>query len=160
MGRRLRVLGESVLGGLVGGPLIVLVFWGIGYSDGFSIHAIVSDLALNAVVYVVAAVIGALVGLVVGLFGIFRRGPKQAYSPGSATPSPRQHISPLTVPVTPQTVDGRPSARRASVPLPPTPPQSPTGSTSPGEPGWYPDPYEMAKLRWWEGDRWTDRTSQ
>jgi hypothetical protein len=27
-------------------------------------------------------------------------------------------------------------------------------------PGWYADPFEPAGLRWWDGNRWTERTSQ
>jgi hypothetical protein len=26
------------------------------------------------------------------------------------------------------------------------------------EPGWYPDPHDAARLRWWDGQRWTSHT--
>jgi uncharacterized RDD family membrane protein YckC len=37
----------------------------------------------------------------------------------------------------------------------PPPPPSPTGPA----PGWYDDPQGQARLRWWDGQRWTDQTA-
>jgi len=117
-------------GGLLGGLALVLIFWGIGWDDGFSIHAFVADLVVNLLVYVAGAVIGAVVGLVVGLFRIFRAERTRSRSTSSATPSPGRSTSPpIAAPLIPHT----------------------------REPGWYPDPWGATRLRWWEGSRWTDR---
>jgi hypothetical protein len=36
-------------------------------------------------------------------------------------------------------------------------PSAPSGATDP--PGWHPDPGGEARLRWWDGTRWTDHTA-
>jgi Protein of unknown function (DUF2510) len=40
----------------------------------------------------------------------------------------------------------------------------PASTAAPGParppPGWYADPFELARLRWWDGNRWTERMSQ
>ena len=28
------------------------------------------------------------------------------------------------------------------------------------EPGWYPDPWSAAPVRWWDGRRWTEHTRE
>jgi Protein of unknown function (DUF2510) len=45
------------------------------------------------------------------------------------------------------------SAARSS-PAPPPPPESLAA-----QPDWYPDPWEQARLRYWDGQQWTGHTS-
>jgi hypothetical protein len=45
------------------------------------------------------------------------------------------------------------------LPLESPAPGLPTGPISPQGPGWHPDPYHQARLRWWDGSDWTDHTS-
>lgn len=42
-------------------------------------------------------------------------------------------------------------------PLPPVQPLAPAATAVP--PGWHPDPQGQRRLRWWDGTRWTDQTS-
>ena len=39
------------------------------------------------------------------------------------------------------------------------PPLTMRGMTTPTPPGWYPDPAQVAELRWWDGTTWTAQTS-
>jgi hypothetical protein len=41
-------------------------------------------------------------------------------------------------------------------PPPPQPPQQQGGAQAAD---WYPDPHGQARLRYWDGQRWTDHTS-
>lgn len=45
----------------------------------------------------------------------------------------------------------RPLSNRPEPPPPPAPPP---------RPGWYPDPWREARLRWWDGTRWTPSLSR
>ena len=38
-------------------------------------------------------------------------------------------------------------------------PATPTPAATATPPGWHPDPTGTARLRWWDGDRWTDSTA-
>jgi Protein of unknown function (DUF2510) len=75
------------------------------------------------------------VGLVLLIVG-FVRGRKTVVAPVGATPvlSPADPGAPV-------------AAAPAPVPAPATPP------------GWYPDPHGLARLRWWDGQQWTDHVS-
>jgi uncharacterized RDD family membrane protein YckC len=72
--------------------------------------------------------------------------PIERVVPALATPGPGpigySHVPP------PQYVGPSPSA----------PPPPPPASAGPA-PGWYDDPQGQARLRWWDGQRWTDQTS-
>jgi hypothetical protein len=46
-----------------------------------------------------------------------------------------------------------PAVEQPAVPVPATPP----APTTPA--GWYPDPYAVARLRWWDGQQWTEHVS-
>ncbi|MCP9622161.1 DUF2510 domain-containing protein [Nocardia otitidiscaviarum] len=49
-------------------------------------------------------------------------------------------------------------ATRQPRPSPPVQPSVPSSALPP--PGWYPDPSGIARLRWWDGVRWTEHNSQ
>jgi hypothetical protein len=54
----------------------------------------------------------------------------------------------------------RTSTPRAPKPVPATKrvlPPPKTGAPAAVPPGWYPDPYHQAEVRWWDGHAWTDR---
>lgn len=74
--------------------------------------------------------------------------PIEQVVPALATPGPGpigySHVPP------PQYVGPSPSA-------PPAPPPPPAAAGP--APGWYDDPQGQARLRWWDGQRWTDQTS-
>jgi uncharacterized RDD family membrane protein YckC len=53
---------------------------------------------------------------------------------------------------------GPPQAGYPPQPQPGYPPQPPPPASGPS-PGWYDDPQGQARLRWWDGQRWTDQTS-
>jgi Protein of unknown function (DUF2510) len=36
---------------------------------------------------------------------------------------------------------------------------NPTASAAVAPPAWYPDPYRQARLRYWDGARWTEHTA-
>ncbi len=80
---------------------------------------------------VLLVVIG-LVLLIVGLVRGSRPKSVQAKTPPQAAPV--QRPTPAVVAPAPE-------------PVPPTPP------------GWYPDPHGVARLRWWDGQQWTEHTS-
>jgi hypothetical protein len=43
---------------------------------------------------------------------------------------------------------------------PVAPPQPPQAAAQPTQAaGWYPDPHRQARLRWWDGQAWTEQTS-
>lgn len=44
-------------------------------------------------------------------------------------------------------------------PLPPVVPPMPPPTAATPPPGWHPDPHGQKRLRWWDGTRWTDQTS-
>lgn len=52
-----------------------------------------------------------------------------------------------------------PSEPRAGLPPPPLwpVPTVPRPPPPPTPPGWHPDPYGRGRLRWWDGERWTDQ---
>ena len=50
-----------------------------------------------------------------------------------------------------------PSGAPLSPPPPPVQPQQEQQGAQPAN--WYPDPHGQARLRWWDGERWTEHTS-
>ena len=59
---------------------------------------------------------------------------------------------------------GQVAAQPAAVAQPAAPaaqtgPPAPTASTAQAAPGWHPDPYGQARLRWWDGSRWSEHTA-
>jgi uncharacterized RDD family membrane protein YckC len=78
-------------------------------------------------------------------------------APAPGTPAPPQPV-PAAQPTAPQ-----PAAAPEPAPAgQPTPPQQPPQPASPPMPpaNWYPDPSGHARLRYWDGARWTDHTAQ
>ena len=66
-------------------------------------------------------------------------------APASPAPAP---ASPATVPASPATAPASPAAEPAG-----------PGPAALAPAGWYSDPYGQARLRWWDGTRWTDHSS-
>lgn len=57
---------------------------------------------------------------------------------------------------------GRPVEQLAAAPAQPAgfpPPQPQPQAPAATPPGWYDDPHGQARLRWWDGQTWTDQTS-
>jgi uncharacterized RDD family membrane protein YckC len=101
-------------------------------------------------------------------------------SPRSATPAPQDqptpaepssaetaHITPVpTPPSEPEPARSEtppkapPPQPRAPAPRPAVPPPSPPPPPSLPPANWYPDPSGQARLRYWDGSRWTDHTAQ
>jgi uncharacterized RDD family membrane protein YckC len=86
--------------------------------------------------------------------------PPPAPAPGTAPPTQQM---PAAQPAAPQPA-AAPAPAAAPDPVPaaqPTAPQQPPPATSPMPPAnWYPDPSGQARLRYWDGARWTDHTAQ
>jgi uncharacterized RDD family membrane protein YckC len=74
----------------------------------------------------------------------------QAPSPGPQAPSP----GPLTPSAGPQAPSPGPQSPAASPQEPPTEPQP---ASPPAD--WYPDPHGQKRLRYWDGENWTDHTA-
>jgi uncharacterized RDD family membrane protein YckC len=83
---------------------------------------------------------------------------QQAAEPDPAAPNP----IPAEQPTTPQPAEPEPAAPEpATAPLPapqPSPAQPPPPQPLPPA-NWYPDPSGNARLRYWDGARWTDHTA-
>ena len=63
-----------------------------------------------------------------------------------------QAMRPFWLAITPNC---EPPLAGAGAPAGVPPPQAPAGPA----PGWFDDPHGQARLRWWDGQRWTDQTS-
>jgi uncharacterized RDD family membrane protein YckC len=76
---------------------------------------------------------------------------------GPAPPAP----APGTPAPTPQMPAAQPTAPQPAAAQPAAPPQPPAPAAAPMPPAnWYPDPSGQARLRYWDGARWTDHTAQ
>jgi len=78
--------------------------------------------------------------------------PPPPFEPGGPTPA--------AAPDTPDgssTVAATPGRTPPPVPPPPPPPSPPGRPTM--APGWYPDPWAVAPLRWWDGAAWSWQTT-
>ena len=94
-----------------------------------------------------------------------------ATPPPAAAPAPPVP-APGTAPPTPQAPAAQPSVPEPAAPAaqptaaqPTAPQQAPAQPTPPVAPplppaNWYPDPSGNARLRYWDGTRWTDHTAQ
>jgi hypothetical protein len=75
---------------------------------------------------------------------------------GPAQPSPAQ-APPVPVGAAPPAMPTPPPAPASAVPAaaaPLAPPRPPSD-----EPGWYPDPWQQSRIRWWDGKAWTGHLS-
>jgi hypothetical protein len=85
----------------------------------------------------------------------------QTYKPGE---EPQGAVPP---PVAPSPAAPSPAAPTGALPpITAAPPAPPTASAAPGPPhaaapsaGWYPDPGDPSRLRWWDGSDWSGHTS-
>ncbi len=81
----------------------------------------------------------------------------QPTAPRPAEPEPAaREPAPATQPAATQPAATQPAATQPAVPQPQ--PQPPQPSMPPAN--WYPDPSGNARLRYWDGARWTDHTAQ
>lgn len=81
--------------------------------------------------------------------------PGAAPTPGGAPPASDPGAGPATPPASAPATPG-PSPAAAPTPQPP-PSQPPPQQNPPAD--WYPDPHGQARLRWWDGNQWTDQTA-
>jgi hypothetical protein len=82
--------------------------------------------------------------------------PSAAASMANPPPPPPPPLAAVPTPIPP----AGPARGVASVPTPQPAPQSPPPvEPAPAAPGWYADPWRAARLRWWNGTRWTGHTS-
>jgi uncharacterized RDD family membrane protein YckC len=84
-------------------------------------------------------------------------------APPPGAPAPTQQM-PAAQPTAPQPAPAGEPAAPAAQPTaaqPTAPPQPPAPAAPPMPPAnWYPDPSGQARLRYWDGARWTDHTAQ
>jgi hypothetical protein len=94
------------------------------------------------------ALVGSLLLLAAGLVEILGVG-SGARTPAGATLAPRGPGGP-----------GGPAGGGAAPPPPPPTPAQPATPPPPADrtPGWQPDPYGQARLRYWDGNSWTQHT--
>jgi hypothetical protein len=80
---------------------------------------------------------------------------------GAATPGPGPAAQPQSAPQQPQSPPQQPQAQPQTAPQPvqPAAAQGGGGESSGPAPGWYPDPQGQKRLRYWDGSRWTEQTS-
>jgi hypothetical protein len=86
-------------------------------------------------------------------------GPAAGGESGTAPPASAPPVStpPTSDPGGAPVAGAGPPAVTPPVSTPPPPPPQPSPQNPPAD--WYPDPHGQARLRWWDGNQWTDQTA-
>jgi len=97
-------------------------------------------------------VLVAAIGLVLLIVG-FVRGRR----PVGAAVAAGSGVAPVADPWSPPSAVAPPAP--ASAPVAPPVAAPPVATPAAAPPGWFPDPKGEARLRWWDGQQWTDNVS-
>jgi uncharacterized RDD family membrane protein YckC len=81
-------------------------------------------------------------------------------TPAASQPSAPEPAAPAAQPTAAQSTAAQPTATQPTAPQQPSPQATPPVAPPMPPANWYPDPSGNARLRYWDGARWTDHTAQ